>query len=185
MSRKRRQPEGFGGQAPMPEAAPRIRERPKKNREYLLPLCFFLPGVFCLCLAAFVSHSSYRLLHDGLRAPGTVIDTVISHDSKGGNVSYPVVRYTAQDGRIYQFESSSGSNPPSYDVGDAVEVLYWANDPKHGTIKGFFSLWGGSLIVGFLGFMFSGAGILLFYLIVLLPRRRKHRPDRKRAGSPA
>lgn len=181
MSRRPRQPEGFGSQPPpLAEAAPRIRVRPKKDRDYLFPLCFFLPGVFCLCLAVFVSHKSYRLLHDGLRAPGTVIDTVISRGSKGGNVSYPVVRYTAQDGRSYEFESSSGSEPPAYDVGDAVEVLYWANDPQNGTIKGFFSLWGASLIVGVLGFVFTGAGVLLFYLIVLLPRRSKHRPRRKR-----
>lgn len=41
-----------------------------------------------------------------------------------------------------------GSNPPSYDQSERVSVLYEPSSPQAAKIDGFFSLWGGALIVG-------------------------------------
>jgi hypothetical protein len=154
------------------EAAPPVPERTRSSGSLVMSLAFLLPGLLLLWVAeAFYSQSS-RLVHHGLRAQGTVVDTVIGTTRKNGHVWYPIVRYTAQDGGSYRFQSSSGSNPPAYNVGDTVEVLYWPADPEHGTINGFFSLWGGPLIAGVLGGVFTSIGGLLLYLLVLLPYRR-------------
>ena len=66
-------------------------------------------------------------------------------------MAYPMVDFTSADGKRREFQDSTGSNPPSYDVGDRVEVLYRADDPGNARINGFLSLW-------LLPLIFSGVG---------------------------
>lgn len=59
--------------------------------------------------------------------------------------------------------STAGSNPPSYSKGQKVEVLYLTTEPQNAKINDFFSIWGGSVILGGLGgvFFLIGSGIIL------------------------
>jgi hypothetical protein len=103
-------------------------------------------------------------------AQGTVTDLVRSSSSSSSSNSTtyrPVVQYTTQSGETVEFTSSSGSNPPSYSKGEQVEVLYRPLLPAQAKINSFFSLWGGPVIVGSLGGVFSllGGGILLLTLM--------------------
>jgi Protein of unknown function (DUF3592) len=95
-------------------------------------------------------------------APGTVVALELSRSSDSSSY-HPVVRFTLPSGQARTFRSRSGSNPPSYSVGDTVEVLYDRDDPSDSRIDSTFSLWGGPIIVGGLGAVFAaiGGGILL------------------------
>ncbi|MFE0100699.1 DUF3592 domain-containing protein [Streptomyces sp. NPDC059009] len=54
------------------------------------------------------------------------------------------------------FRSPTGSNPPSYERGDRVEVLYRADSPEDARINGFASLWLLPLIFGGIGLVIAG-----------------------------
>ncbi|MBC7183635.1 MAG: DUF3592 domain-containing protein, partial [Marinobacter sp.] len=79
------------------------------------------------------------------------------------NAYYPLVRFEDEQGRLTEFLSSSGSNPPSYSRGETVRVLFMPGDAESARIDGFFSLWGATLIVGVLGgvFFMIGAGMFV------------------------
>lgn len=133
-------------------------------------------GLF-LVIGLVLAGQSVSFLTDAKRAPGTVVALEWRHDSsstsrkKRGNdepAAYPVVEFTPADGTARTFRSSTGSNPPSYDEGDQVEVLYRADSPDDARINGFASLWLLPLIFGGIGLLIAGIGTV----VALVGRRR-------------
>jgi hypothetical protein len=102
------------------------------------------------------------------KAEGSIIELieVRSDDS----VTYkPVFEFTTTKGETFEITSSSSSNPPSYFIGEAVEVLYEDVSPRDAKINGYFSLWGFTTILGALGaiFLIVGFGIIAYGSIKL------------------
>ncbi|MGQ4386782.1 DUF3592 domain-containing protein [Streptomyces sp. SAS_270] len=124
-------------------------------------------GALFLTVALILAGVSVSFLADAERAPGTVVALEWRNDHNGASrkareddrpVAYPVVEFTSADGRLRTFRSSTGSNPPSYDRGEHVEVLYRADSPGDARINGFASLWLLPLIFGGIGLVFAGVG---------------------------
>lgn len=120
-----------------------------------------------------LTYFTYTMLVDtrelkahGIAAPGVVTRLEYRSDSDGGGAYYPEVTFTAQDGQEYRFMNNSGSDPASFDEGEAVQVLYPQENPQDARIDAFFSMWGGILICGFIGAVFAciGLGGLIYYL---------------------
>ncbi|MFI7008574.1 DUF3592 domain-containing protein [Streptomyces sp. NPDC050145] len=74
--------------------------------------------------------------------------------SSSGPTAHPVVEFTTREGWATTFRSSMGSNPPAYDLGERVDVLYRADSPEDAKIDGFVSLW-------LLPLIFTGIGLLI------------------------
>jgi len=90
---------------------------------------------------------------------GKVIEMVRIRDRDDGGYMYaPLVRFETTDGNTVEFQSSLRSNPPAYRTGQTVSVLYDPEDPQSAAIRGVFSLWLTSMILGFVGFMFTAIG---------------------------
>jgi hypothetical protein len=116
----------------------------------------------CMLAGAFALYSSTAsFLERAETAQGTVIELMRSRSSDSTSY-YPVVQFTAASGREIEFQSSSGSNPPSYNRGEQVSVFYEPSNPDDAMIDGFFSLWGAALIVGGIGSVFAliGGGMI-------------------------
>ena len=80
----------------------------------------------------------------GIRTHGDVVDLKEEYSSgNGGNYSYyPIVRYRTQAGADVEFKDSVGSNPPTHQAGDRVQVLYLATRPSGAIIdRGAFLNW--------------------------------------------
>lgn len=124
---------------------------------------FLLVGLGMMAGALYWAHSTQRFIERAAVAQGTVIELSLSRSSDS-NSYFPVVRFATGTDQNVTFRSSSGSNPPSYRVGESVRVYYDAADPQEAMIDGLFSLWGGALIVGALGTTFTsvGGGVILF-----------------------
>ncbi|MEV7090779.1 DUF3592 domain-containing protein [Streptomyces sp. NPDC093085] len=128
-------------------------------------------GSVFLVAGAVLAWVSASFLADAERAGGTVVALEWGHTdyrdygsssrrSRGSSsdVAYPRVQFTAADGTWRNFRSDSGSNPPSYEVGEEVEVVYRADSPDDARIDGFLSLWLLPLIFGGMGLLFAGIG---------------------------
>jgi hypothetical protein len=78
--------------------------------------------------------------------------------------AYPVVEFTASDGRLRSVQMSEGSWPPSHEVGEEVTVRY---DPEHPLEARIESFGGNALmwilpgITGILGLGFLGAVLVV------------------------
>lgn len=110
--------------------------------------------------------SSNQLASEGARAEGTVIDLVYRSSDDGGGTYAPVVEFRDQDGNRQLYRSSSGSNPPSYDRGETVEVIYMPGTPERAMIDSFSDRWMVPLILGIFMLSFGGIGYaILFFMI--------------------
>lgn len=124
-------------------------------------------GALFLVVGLILAGVSVSFLVDAERARGTVVAlewrTDHSSSSRKNRQSdkpsaYPVVEFTSADGTQRSFRSSTGSNPPSYEEGERVEVLYRADSPEDARINGFASLWLLPLIFGGIGLVIAGIG---------------------------
>ena len=77
----------------------------------------------------YIWHRNRRFLAASLPAGGVVIGQQ-RRRGKYGSVYAPIVRFTTAGGHQVEFTDSVGSNPPSFTVGDRVDVLY--HREKHG-----------------------------------------------------
>ncbi|GGR71979.1 hypothetical protein GCM10010252_08070 [Streptomyces aureoverticillatus] len=135
-------------------------------------------GAVFLVIGLILAGISVSFLADAERAQGTVValqwrnddDSGASRKMRGNDepAAYPVVEFTSADGTPRRFRDSAGSNPPAYEEGERVEVLYRADSPEDARIKGFLSLWLLPLSFGGIGLLFAGIGTG----IALATRRR-------------
>ncbi|MGC3996046.1 MAG: DUF3592 domain-containing protein [Anaeromyxobacter sp.] len=118
---------------------------------------FLLIGLGLLAGAGALALHTRAFLAQAVRAPGTVLE-LDWRRSDNGRVAYPVVGFQTADGQQIVFTENAGSSPPAYDEGEAVEVFYLADRPHEAKLDGVFSLWGGSLILGGIGLVFTLVG---------------------------
>ncbi|WP_406483169.1 DUF3592 domain-containing protein [Streptomyces platensis] len=118
-------------------------------------------GVFFLVFGLVLAGASASFLSEAKRTRGSVVALEWREEDLGEDrtpVAYPVVEFTSADGMPRRFQSSTGSNPPSYEKGERVEVLYRADSPEDARINGFASLWLLPLIFGGTGLLMSAGG---------------------------
>lgn len=130
---------------------------------------FGLVGLVLLCAGIALAASTASFLASAQRTDGTVVEvtarTTTTRSSDGHFRSrtswYPTVEFTV-GGRRYSFQSSTGSNPPSYKEGEGVPVAYDPDDPSDARIASFWSAFLAPLIVGGLGLVFTPIGAVFF-----------------------
>ncbi len=123
----------------------------------VLPRVFAAIGLVLALVAATLYTSERRFVTTATRATGTVVELEGQTDSDGDRMYYPRVRFTTEAGESVTFRGRVGSRPPSYHVGETVEVLYRPGDAAGARIKGF-SLYLGTFVTGLLALIFGGIG---------------------------
>lgn len=125
-----------------------------------------------------------------VKAQGTVVEVVSRTQTQSGERKtffYAVVEFRTADGEAIRFEDGTGSNPPAYRVGDAVEVLYDPQTPQSAMIDSWVLWLPSTIVMGFGGFLAVIGGLtlldalfrllklggLLGLLGILLLRRRR------------
>ena len=126
-----------------------IRQRTQLRR--FAPI-MVLVGVALLGLGVRQSNILRRLESSGVRAYGVVISLRASGSGSGGPSYYPVVEYTDGRGQRVVFRDSTGTNPPMYHAGEAVEVLYSPGEEARAVIDR--SVW--NWLPAILLFLFGG-----------------------------
>jgi len=117
-------------------------------------------GGLLLGSAAMGIHTRMFVAH-AQSAPGIVVRMEeVSGLDDDGTVYEPVVNFTTATGQETTL-TGYGSNPPSYEAGEAVQVLYDPRDPGAARINDFWSLWGASAGLAALGILFVGMASFL------------------------
>jgi hypothetical protein len=126
-------------------------------------------AVIMLLVAGIASFNNIRKINREQSAPGVVTDMTkrLEYDEQDfnrvvGETYYPVVEFTANDGKRRSVQLNEGSFPPAYEVGDEVTMLYEPDHPMDARIKSFGSsalMWILPSITGVLGIGFLVAVI--------------------------
>jgi hypothetical protein len=121
----------------------------------------FLAG-FCLW-GVYAGYISWKLQNEGETTTGTVVRLEESDSSDGGCCVYsPVIEFDV-NGQTYSFESDNASDPPAYEVGEEVNVIYHPSDPDTAQINKWTERWLFPIII--IPAMLFTALILNFFLI--------------------
>jgi hypothetical protein len=142
---------------------------------------FLAFGVTFSGLTTYFVRDTQSFVERGVAVRGEVVDLTWERripGLSGSGVYHPIVKYTTTAGEPRTFRSMNGSSPPSYRVGEAVDVLYDRTDPADARIASFWSLWLVQIIFGVLAAVFSliGGGVLLArFMMVRRVRDLLHR----------
>lgn len=113
------------------------------NRVYIgcatiLGNLFFL--AFCLW-GVYAAYNSYNLGKNGETTTGIVIKLEKSNDGDNTCCVYsPIIQFTV-NGQTYTIEGDSASNPPAYEVGEEVSILYNPANPNNAQINKLLERW--------------------------------------------
>ena len=99
------------------------------------PLFVLLSGLVLFGVGAGFTYQHNRIRQNGLMVEGQVIH-LEKRCNDDGCTYRPVVEFNAQNGQNFTYTSSSSTNPPAYDVGEAVTIYYIQENPHEARIKG-------------------------------------------------
>jgi hypothetical protein len=125
-------------------------------------------GVILLAIAGIVYVREQSFLSRAETATGTVVDLDLSSSSDGGSAYCPVIEFKTKAGEPVRYYGNVCSSPPSYNIGDQVEVLYDPQEITHVQMAGFWSQYTGVVVLSCIGVPF-----LLFTLWGALPSKKK------------
>jgi hypothetical protein len=113
------------------------------NRVYMGCITIFVNlffAAFCLW-GAYAAYTGWQLQTNGEQTIGVVIRMEESSSAESGCCVYsPVIEFNA-NGQAYSFEGDNASNPPAYQVGEEVPVLYDPARPEIAQINKWTERW--------------------------------------------
>ena len=154
-------------EAPVPTAAADIAEQKASGDKSVVGVifgCIFvLAGLVALVCSGVTAVDSQRIIEGGITAQGEVVS--LQQDRSGGRrgsyVYHPVFRFTAQDGKEYRVKYNIGSNPPAWEPGEKVELIYRADNPEEAVPNTLWGKYAVAFILGVIGIGFTVLGSFL------------------------
>lgn len=139
----------------------------------IIKYVFTAIGVVLLVTAIYLYFSKLTFLKSAETAQGTVVE-LISKRSSNSIMYTPVISFITKEDHKIEFSSSVSGNPPSYSVGETVEVIYNSEEPNKADINDFESLWLAPLIIGILGTAFFLVGFLIILNGIKKQRKKEY-----------
>jgi hypothetical protein len=133
----------------------------------LVGTIFFLIGLGVLANGIFSVFKVRRQVADSVKTAGTVIGFGKTM-GKSGFIYCPQVVFTDAAGRKIQFESEVGSQPPAYNVGQQVRIIYSRENPQKAEIDSLMSLWFVPGCMAAFGLVFLFLGFVLFMVGIFI-----------------
>lgn len=138
----------------------------------IVGITFSSIGFVMVIVGAVVGIRTHSFIQGAEKAEGSVVELVrkrsTSTRSRSGTrrsyiYSYPVVKFETANGESVEFESNVGSNPPAFQPGESVTVLYNPEQVNEAMIESFWELWLITMITGLNGSVFFFIGVLMLY----------------------
>jgi Protein of unknown function (DUF3592) len=130
-------------------------------------LLFLLIGL-CVLISGIISVFKVRRgLANSAKTKGKVIAFGII-SGQCGNLYCPQVAFQIPNGQTFRFQSEVGTQPPSYQVGQQVQVVYQTTNPNQAEIDSAMTLWFAPGCMSLFGLGFMVMGLILFGFGVLI-----------------
>ena len=129
---------------------------------------FGAAGLLMLAIAGFLFTKEQSFLARAETVTGTVVDLDLSSSSDNGSAYCPVIEFDTKAGEPVRYYGNVCSNPPSYDIGDQVDVLYDPQNIRTVQMTGFWSQYTGVIVLSCIGTPF-----LLIAIWAVLPSKKK------------
>jgi hypothetical protein len=130
---------------------------------FLATILLVMLGIIFMGVAIAMFYFDQKAVNTFTKTPGKVIAMTNTGDAEGASFA-PVVAFQ-WEGRELEFQSSTSSNPPGFQVGEAVELYVNPANPYDAVINSFGQRFTGMLIFGFMGMVFLGIPGLIKLLI--------------------
>jgi hypothetical protein len=114
--------------------------------------------------------NEWRFVRSAQHTIGTITMMESKFDSDRDEHFFPHFTFSKSDGTVVEVESSAGSNPPAFEVGEQVPILYQVNDPHNARIATTFQTHAFSILFGIVGVVFVIFGFIARFL------RERHFP---------
>lgn len=120
-------------------------------------------SVIFFVITFFTFRKSYKLVKNGNKVEGEIVDVVMSISNSTDEDGYvtktkmyaPVISFKDESGNEYSFTSGNkSSRKRKFKVGVKKEVIYDRDDPNKAELNSFGSLWSGALIAGVVAVLF-------------------------------
>ena len=126
---------------------------------------FFIPlGGLLALIGVFLFVRTRIFISKAQEAKGIVIELVYSRtsSSSGSSGGYaPVYQFRTLDGQNIVIQDSLSRNPPQFQVGQEIDVLYEPGNPQKARINKWMNLYFVSAMLVGLGLIFGVVGIVL------------------------
>ena len=135
-----------------------------------LGIVFSLVGGLLALIGVFLFIRTRIFIGKAQEAKGTVIQMVYSRtsSSSGSGGGYaPVYQFKTLDGQSIVIQDSLSSNPPRFQVGQEIDVLYEPGNPQKARINKWMNLYFVPVLLGGMGLIFGGVGIAIVFPQVL------------------
>lgn len=125
--------------------------------------CWLVTGLGALAVGLGFAVYTGIFLSRSISAPGRVVRLEPRTNPDDGSVNYlPVFTFTASNGHAYTIAASVASDPPEFEEGQEIRVLYLRSNPQSARVATPRQLWFVTLVLSGLGIFFSVLGYLLF-----------------------
>ena len=135
-----------------------------------LGIVFSLVGGLLALIGLFLFIRTRIFIGNAQEAKGTVIQMVYSRTSSssgsGGGYS-AVYQFRTLDGQNIVIQDSLSSNPPRFQVGQEIDILYESGNPQKARINKWMNLYFVPVLLGGMGLIFGGVGIAIVFPQVL------------------
>lgn len=131
------------------------------SADLIIGIVFPLVGGLLFAIGAFLFVRTRIFLGKAQEVKGTVIQMVYSHSSEGGGGYSPVYQFRTITGQTITVQDNLSTNPPMFQVGQTIDVLYDPENPQSARIKRFMSLYFTTILLCGMGAIFGCVGIVL------------------------
>jgi hypothetical protein len=119
-----------------------------------------------------------------IKTEGTVIRMREVQSTEDMGITWaPVIRFKDRSGTEYTFESTVSSEPPAYNVGDKVELMYSEGRPENAFIDSFMEKWLTPIMLFVAGLVMFPIGIWMFFTAFRREKSVKSRDAHNSEGS--
>jgi len=140
------------------------------STDLTLGIVFSLVGGLLALIGVFLFIRTRIFIGNAQEVKGTVIQMVYSRtsSSSGSGGGYaPVYQFRTLDGQTIMIQDSLSSNPPRFQVGQEIDVLYESGNPQKARINKWMNLYFVPVLLGGIGLIFGGVGMVIVFPQVL------------------
>jgi len=120
-------------------------------------------GFLFVIVAVIIYIRTRTFINNAQEVKGTVVEMVYRTSSKGSGSYAPVYKFRTIDGQTIVVQDSLSSNPPQFQVGQEIDVLYNPENPQKSYINKWMNLYFLPALLGGMGLAFGGVGVFMIF----------------------